>query len=204
MMRGKKLYMDTMFAKICSLRPNTCAQVWTDGLGYSLFYLLNSKKEAHSTVWTMVHDLQGIPEVIVSDGLGEQTGIKWKEEINLIRTRHHLTEPASPWQNRAEREIGEIKRHTRCATSRSHSSKRLWDYCGQWVVAICCMTAHDFPELDGMPPEEAIHNRMADILAYAQFDWYKYVWYINQPDDAAQSTRKLGHWIGVAENQVLR
>jgi hypothetical protein len=31
------------------------------------------------------------------------------------------------------------------------------------------MTAHAFPELDGIPPEEAVHNHMADISAYAQF-----------------------------------
>jgi hypothetical protein len=136
MMCGKKLYTDTMFAKIRSLRSNTCAQVWTDGLGYSLFYPLKSKREASTTVWKMVHDLQGIPEVIVSDGSGEQTGMKWREEINRIRVRHHLTEHASPWQNRAEREIGELKRGIRRATRRSKSPKRLWDYCGQWVVAI--------------------------------------------------------------------
>jgi hypothetical protein len=68
------------------------------------------------TVWKMVHDLRAIPEVIVSDGLGEQTGAKWKDKINLIHTRHHLMEHASPWQNRAERKIGKIKRGIRRAT----------------------------------------------------------------------------------------
>jgi hypothetical protein len=63
------------------------------------------------------------------------------------------------------------------------------------------MTAHDFPELDGMPPEEAVHNRMVDISTYAQFDWYEYVWYIDRSEDTTESTRKLGRWIGVAENQ---
>jgi hypothetical protein len=81
---GKKLYTDTMFVKICSLRSNTCAQVWTDGLSYSLFYPLNSKRDMPTTVWKMVHDLQAIPEVIVSDSLEEQAGVKWKDEINLI------------------------------------------------------------------------------------------------------------------------
>jgi hypothetical protein len=84
----------------------------------------------------MVHDLQAIPEVIVSDGLGEQTGVKWKDEINLIRMRHHLTEHASPWQNRAEHKIGEIKHGIKRAARQSGSPKQLWDYCGQWVVAI--------------------------------------------------------------------
>jgi hypothetical protein len=84
-MYGKKLYTDTMFAKACSLQSNTCAQVWTDGLGYSLLYpLKESKREAPMTVGKMVHDLQAIPEMTVSDGLGEQTGVKWKDKINLI------------------------------------------------------------------------------------------------------------------------
>jgi hypothetical protein len=43
------------------------------------------------------------------------------------------------------------------------------------------MTAHDFPELDGMPPEEAVHNHMANISAYAQFDWYEHVWSVHGP-----------------------
>jgi hypothetical protein len=63
------------------------------------------------------------------------------------------------------------------------------------------MTAHDFPELGGMPPEEAVHNHMTNISAYAQFDWYEYVWHIDQSEDTTELTRKLGRWIGVAENQ---
>jgi hypothetical protein len=42
---------------------------------------------------------------------------------------------------------------------------------------------------------------MADISAYAQFDWYEYIWYIDRSEDTTESTRKLGRWIGVAENQ---
>jgi hypothetical protein len=61
--------------------------------------------------------------------------------------------------------------------------------------------AHDFLELDGMPPEEEVYNHMANISAYAQFDWYEYVWYINRALDATELTRKLGCWISVSENQ---
>jgi hypothetical protein len=64
------------------------------------------------------------------------------------------------------------------------------------------MTAHDFLELDGMSLKEAVHNHMANISAYAQFNWYdEYVWYIDRSEDATELTRKLGRWIGVAENQ---
>ena len=197
----KKFYTDTMFSKITSLRKNKCAQVWTDGSGYSLFYPLATKASAYLTISRMVHDVQGIPEVIVSDGAREETGRQWKEEINRIRSRHHVTEPYSQWQNKAEAEIREIKRSIRRQTLRANSPKRLWDHCGQWIVAIRRFTAHSYPELDGMTPYERVHARTGDISAYAQFDWYQYVWYIDPvPRDAAQSKRKIGRWIGVAED----
>jgi hypothetical protein len=40
-----------------------------------------------------------------------------------------------------------------------------------------------------------------NISAYPQFDWFEYIWYIDRSEDATESTRKLGHWIGVTENQ---
>jgi hypothetical protein len=160
-----------------------------------------SKASAYLTISQMVHDVQGIPEVIVSDGAREETGGQWKDEINRIRSKHHVTEPYSQWQNKAEAEVCEIKRAIKCETFRSKSPKRLWDHCGQRIAAIRRFTAHSFPELDGMTPYERVHARTGDISAYAQFDWYQYVWYIDPvPADAAQSKRKIGRWIGVAED----
>ena len=61
------------------------------------------------------------------------------------------------------------------------------------------MTAHDDPGLDGLTPEERVHARVTDISAYAQFDWYQPVWYIDKSKDTADSPRRLGRWIGVSE-----
>ena len=65
MIRGGKMYSDTMFAKVKSIRKYTCAQVWTDGQGYTLLYPMISKSEAAGTVSRMVHAMKGIPEVII-------------------------------------------------------------------------------------------------------------------------------------------
>jgi hypothetical protein len=200
MLRDRKMYTDTLFAKVKSIRSNVCAQDWTDGNGYTLFYPLRSKEEAYTTISRMVHDMRGIPEVIVSDNSGEQSSSKWMSEIRVLRSRHHYTEPFSPWQNRAERDIQELKRGIKRATRRGRSPKRLWDYCGQWVAAIRRLTAHDNPVLDGLTAEEFVHARTPDISAYSMFDWYEPVWFINPAADAAQSRRVLGRWIGVAEN----
>jgi hypothetical protein len=65
--------MDMMFMKVKSIWQNTCAQVYMDGQGYSLFYPLQSKKDAPITLLKMAYDMQGIPEIVVSNGSGEQT-----------------------------------------------------------------------------------------------------------------------------------
>lgn len=198
----KKMYTDTSFAKVKSIRQNTCAQDWTDGKGYTLFYPMKSKSEAYTTIPKMVHDMNAIPHIIVSDGAKEESSQRWSKELRLLRAIQHFTEPYSQWQNRAEADIREIKKLIRKFTRRTGSPKRLWDYLGQYVAALRRKTAHDIPELDGRTPEENIHARVVDISAYCQFEWYENVWYVDRSDanvPATDERRKLGKWIGVAE-----
>jgi hypothetical protein len=65
MMKNKRMYADTMFAKVKSIQQNTCAQVYTDGQGYSLFYPMQTKKDATVTLLKMVHDMQGVSKIVV-------------------------------------------------------------------------------------------------------------------------------------------
>ena len=173
------MYTDTSFTSVASVHNNTCMQNWTDGLHYSLFYPMRSKAEAPTTITKMVHHMRGIPEVIVSDYAKEESSREWYAEVRALGTRHHITEPYSHWQNWSERDIEEIKFSITHATRRKNSPKRLWDFCGEWVAAVRHKTAHNLPELQGMSPEENVHGQAADISAYAQFDWYKPVWYID-------------------------
>ena len=80
MIRGSKMYSDTMFAKTKSIRKFTCAQNWTDGQGYTLFYPMKSKSEAPTTVSRMCHDMKALPVVIVTDGAGEERGTAFRAE----------------------------------------------------------------------------------------------------------------------------
>ncbi len=148
----------------------------------------------------MVHDMNGIPQVIVTDGSKEQDSLAWRAEIRRFRARRHVTEPYSQWQNRAERDIQEVKRGIKRNTLRGRSPRRLWDFCGEYVSAIRRLTAHDNPALNGLTPHENVHARTPDISAYAQFDWYEPVWYIDPAETGFEPKRKLGRWIGVAES----
>jgi hypothetical protein len=58
----------------------------------------------------LLQTLHTIPEAIVTDRAGEEIGGDWMRTIDKYRIQDKCTEPYSPWQNRAEREIRELKK----------------------------------------------------------------------------------------------
>jgi hypothetical protein len=190
-----------MFAAEKSTRGNTCAQVFTNGNGYSLFYPLEKKGLAHRALTKTIQDV-GIMKDLTVDGAGElnDKSLQWGKIVKEHRINQRTTELYSPWQNRAEAEIREIKKGIRRATRRTGSPYRLWDYCGQWVSAIRRLTAHDITSLDGRVPAELIEGNTPDISEYAQFDWYEPVWYKDPAIPFPKDNRRLGRWIGVAHD----
>jgi transposase len=48
--------------------------------------------------------------MIVTDRAAEETGGDWKQTLEKYRAQDKRTEPYSPWQNRAEHEIRELKK----------------------------------------------------------------------------------------------
>jgi hypothetical protein len=83
------------------------------------------------------------------------------------------------------------------AMQRRKSPKRTWCYCGEWVTA-SRLTALNIPQLEGRVPEEAITGNTPDISPYAQFNWYKYVWYYDPVAQFLFKKKLLGQWLGVA------
>jgi transposase len=81
---------------------------------------MKKKLEAGGRLEKLLKTLQTIPEAIVTNGAGEETGGDCKWTIDKYRIQDKCTEPYSPWQNRAEREIRELKKAVRRTL---HSSK---------------------------------------------------------------------------------
>lgn len=193
--------LNTMFSTTKSLRGHNCVHVFTNGVGYDLFYPLKKELEAASALIEVICTV-GVQKELVSDGAkvkpqGWFADLATRGEYRFIQRQ---TEPYSRWQNRAEAAIREIKRGIRRATLRACSPKRLWDFCGKWVAAIRRLTAHDIPALQGRVPSEANEGNTPDKSEYAQFNWYQHVWYIDPAVQFPDDSRKLGRWIGVAHD----
>jgi ribosomal protein L31E len=67
----------------------------------------------------------GVPKELISDGAQAGTQGEFGKVIKEYWIRQRITEPHSPWQNRAESTIHEIKHGIQRATTQAHSPKRL-------------------------------------------------------------------------------
>jgi hypothetical protein len=182
-----------------SLRSNKCAQVFTNSMGYDLFYPLKKESDASEALTEVIQSV-GIPKELVLDGARAETQGEFGKIMKEYKIKPRTSEPYSGWQNRAEASIWEIKRGIKRTMQWTQMPKHLWDYCGEWVAAVRWLTAHNLPGLDGRVPDEVVEGNMPDIAEYAQFDWYEYVWCHDPMVQFPGDQRSFAHWIGVAHS----
>jgi hypothetical protein len=123
-----RMYTDTVFNKVWSIGGNRCAQIFC-GENYVKAIPLASKALVAHALQEFVHDV-GIPNELMMDGAAEQTGPN-SDFITACRKydiRVFRTEPDTPWQNKAERIIGELRRRWRSRMSARNVPSRLWDF----------------------------------------------------------------------------
>jgi hypothetical protein len=187
---------DTMFSNVRSALGNTLAQVFVNDQGFSKVVPGQLKSEAGYALQELIQDV-GIPKGIHTDDAKELTGGKWKEVCKSHGIAMSNTEPYSPWQNRAEGLIKEIKRHVRRLMSRTRSPKRLWDYCAVYVSDLRNRLALPLYQLHGRTPYEILTGNTPDISEYLEYEWYQPVW-VHNPATFPEQQRVIGRWLGVA------
>ena len=194
-----RYFTDSMFANTKSKRQFKGAQVFTNGLGYDRFVPFRSKGD--ETLTTFIHK-DGIPQELVSDNAPAEHKGEWGKVANHHRMKLTQTIPGSPWQNRAEHSIKELKVAIRRTMRRRRAPRRLWCYCGEWVSAIRRLTASSNPKMEGRTPEERVQGSTPDITAHALFDWYSPVWYWDPVPTFPFQKKCLGYWIGIEDCSV--
>lgn len=164
-----QIYSDTFFANCSSLTGNKCAQLFVTDFGYLKFTAMKNKSEAGFALQELIREV-GIPPRIHTDGAKELTSGKWREvcrDSNIAMTQ---TEKDSPWQNRTEIEIRELKRHVRCLMGRrTRTPIILWDFCCAYAVDLRNRLARPLPQLYGRTPIEKITGNTPDISEYLEF-----------------------------------
>jgi hypothetical protein len=71
-----RMYSDTLFRGTKSVRGFTCAQLFTDGHGFSRIYQMRSKADAYHALMQFIHEA-GVPKDLLTDGALEEMHGEW-------------------------------------------------------------------------------------------------------------------------------
>ena len=104
-----RFHTDTLFSKVKSILGDTCAQLYTNSIGYTKVYPMSAEHKAHESLTTFIHQV-GIPHELHSDGAKALTQGEFQKKTRKYEIHTSETEPYSPWQNHAERENKIIKK----------------------------------------------------------------------------------------------
>jgi len=195
--RHGRFYSDTMLSSVKSTHGNTCGQIFINDINFTRFYPGRSKGEAGNALLDLIRDI-GIPSELLTDDAKETMGGKWKQVTTEHDIRSNLTEPYSPFQNRAEGGIRELKKAISRTMKKLQAPKRLWDYCAEYHAQIRCLIATNLYHLNGCTPYEIVTHNTPDISEYAQYQWYEPVWFYDQLRAFPHEKQTLGRWLGVA------
>jgi len=194
--RHGRFYCDTFFSNAPAVDMSTCCQLFTNDIGFTKVYPMRTKGEAHHALRCFIHDV-GIPHVIHSDNAKEQMQGQWRKLCTEFGIPTTFTEPHSPWQNRAEGQIREIKRHIHRKMKARNVPKCLWSYCAKWSSDVRNKTASALFSMEGRTPYEAVYGHTPDISSLCNFDFYEPVWFY-EPQTFPDDKRIMARWLGEA------
>jgi hypothetical protein len=195
---NSQFYSDTFKATVPSIGGNIYGQIFVNDIGFVKVVPMKKKSEASIALNTFFMDV-GVMNDLHTDGAKEMQSKDWDKVLNKFGgVKQSVVEPYSPWQNRAEGEIREVKRQVARIMAATNASKRLWDYCVEYACELRCRTARPLWKLKGRTPYEVVTGDTPDISEWLEFGWYDPVFYRNPGAFPANEPAQVGRWLGVA------
>jgi len=196
--RHGRFYTDTFFATVPTLRTCKSTQLYTNDIGFVKVYPMHSKAETFETLNTFIHE-EGIPSELHSDDAKELMEGSFKRICKDFGIKTTYSEPHSPWQNRAEAGIRELKRHIHRKMKSRNVPLRLWDFCAKWACSVKACTASSNYSTEHRTPWEVVFGSTPDISSLSEYDFYQPVWYY-EPGDFPEPKRHMARWLGEASH----
>ena len=105
-----------------------------------------------------------------------------------------FTEPHSPWQNRAEPAIGDVKQYAPKIMQATQTPICLWCFAYEYTSDLLSLLATGRFDLQGRTPYEVVMHYTPDISEHVSFSWFQWCWYFDE-----QTRQKvLCRWLGPA------
>ena len=166
-------YVDFLKTAVKSIRSFIGGMLYRNKLGYKKFFPCTSEtQEETSHSLRSFIEIVDLPASLHSDNYNNLREGLFKKTLRKFGIWSTFTEPRSPWQNRAEFAIGEVKRHARRLMQKTLTPIRLWCFCYEYTADNLSLCATTRFELKGRTPYEVVTNYTPDISEYITFTWY--------------------------------
>jgi hypothetical protein len=194
-------YVDYLKVGVTSIRQFIGGTLYTNKLGFKKFFPYSNETsvETGHTLKLFV-EFVGLPFSMHSDNHKNFKEGLFKRLLRKLGIYSTYTEPHSPWQNRAEPAIGEVKTYARTLMMKTNTPIRLWCFCYEYAADVLSLCASGRFELKGRTPYEAVMHYTPDISEYTSYTWFQWCWYYDEVTKSKQLCRWLGpaHHIGQA------
>ena len=134
--------------------------------------------------------------MIHSDNHNNLKSELFKKTLRMFGIWSTFMELQSPWQNRSEYTIEELKRQARKLMQKTSTPVRLWCFCYENAADILSLCATGRFDLRCRTPYEVVTNYTPDISEYVTFSWFQWCWYL----DEDWKCKSLCRWIGPAHH----
>ena len=183
--------MDTLFARVTSIRGNTCGQVYFNKAGFFKFYPMKKKEDAHLTLLPLIK-LAGIPQGLHFDRAPELIKGRFRSLLSRYRILQTTTEPYPPWQNQAEGQgVKKVKKLGFWLIQKYNAPMRVWDFAFELAACILSLTCVPHILFGEQTGYQIITNLKPDISQYISFHFYSWVWYW----DELSKQKSIGKWL---------
>jgi len=151
-------------------------QLFINDIGFYHFIPMKRQSEAGDTLLEFIQEI-GVPSSLHTNDAKELTSGKGEQVRRDHGIKQTIAEPYSPFQNRTEVNIRELKKHVRHIISKTRTPKRLWDFCARYIAEIRSLTAQPLYSLHGCTPFEMVTGNTPDISEYLALSWYQPIYY---------------------------
>ena len=188
-------YTDYLKSNVKSVRNYIGGVVYCNKHGFKKFFPCETEQggEVARSLRSLISFI-GLPYSMHCDNHRNFKEGFFKRLLRKFGIYQTFTEPHSPWQNRAEPAIGEIKGYARKLMTETKTPIRLWCFCYEYAADVLSVLATGRFDLHGRTPYECLLHYTPDISEYVTFRWFQWCWYF----DEQTRCKRLCRWLGPA------
>ena len=174
-------YCDYLKMNVKSIRGFVGGVMYTNKLSFHKFVPCSAEtgEETGRSLRQFI-EVVGLPYSLHSDNHNNYKEGLFRRLLRKFGIYQTFTEPHSPWQNRAEPAIGEVKRYARKIMQATDTLVLLWCFCYEYAADLLSLLANGRFDLKGRTPYEVVMHYTPDISEYVSFTWFQWCWYFDE------------------------